>query len=263
MTVHNTGDETSRPTKMRLQSAPLGAFVPWEDLTSVIVPAIEPQGSVEISTDVATPRSEPLGDFGNVPPQQLLTAVAGDDEQESDTAPAAPTARLSRAQAMALARGQRRAAVLSNDPFQLLGGTDTHWVGNINVLIGDQAVERHTARALRIYPGLTNVAIFFVGQDKDEYQFQLEGSGTEWDARLLDYTDCRALADPERSSSEIQLSQWVKFDGQRVMMLAISPPLECEFGSVDVHVRQRSSGRKAVVEFSLDEQAAGTGCYTI
>ena len=35
------------------------------------------------------------------------------------------------------------------------------------------------------------------------------------------------------------------------MMLALCPPMDCHQGKVDVHVAQRSTGREAIVEFSL------------
>jgi len=49
----------------------------------------------------------------------------------------------------------------------------------------------------------------------------------------------------------------------RVIMLALCPPRDCGAGSVAVHVQQRSTGRWAVVEFSLDPKAAGPGCFVV
>jgi hypothetical protein len=40
-------------------------------------------------------------------------------------------------------------------------------------------------------------------------------------------------------------------------------PGACRAGKLDVHVVQRSTGKRAVVEFYLDPQAQGAGCYTI
>jgi len=45
--------------------------------------------------------------------------------------------------------------------------------------------------------------------------------------------------------------------------LALCPPADCDAGSVNVHVRQRSTNRDAIVEFSLDPRAAGAACYTV
>src|SRR5438105_1767325 len=80
VTVHNEGAGRSRPTSMRLESAPLGAFVPWQPLTVLSVPALEPGESRELSTEVARPRPAPLGDFNRIPPQRLLTAVNSPDQ---------------------------------------------------------------------------------------------------------------------------------------------------------------------------------------
>jgi hypothetical protein len=45
------------------------------------------------------------------------------------------------------------------------------------------------------------------------------------------------------------------------MVLAMRPPVVCEEGNLAVHVTQRSSGKKAAVEFNLDPTAQGPGCY--
>jgi hypothetical protein len=150
---------------------------------------------------------------------------------------------------------------LPDDPMQLLGRTSTHWAGNINVLIGQHAVERHMAQALRIYPGMTNLACFFVGAQRDEYRFAVTGSGATGDATLYDLTGVHSpTATP---MGVIPQSQWVWIGGCHLILLALSVPSHCTSGSVDVHVCQRSTNREAVVEFSLDANAAGAGCYTV
>src|SRR5881396_173882 len=80
VTVHNAGAHRSPRTPMRLESAPLGAFVPWQPLTQLLVPALEPGESRELITDVARSRVTPLGDFNRVPPKRLLTAVNSPDQ---------------------------------------------------------------------------------------------------------------------------------------------------------------------------------------
>ncbi len=42
ITVRNESTRHSKPTIMRLESAPLGAFVPWRPLAVLPVPALEP-----------------------------------------------------------------------------------------------------------------------------------------------------------------------------------------------------------------------------
>jgi hypothetical protein len=46
-----------------------------------------------------------------------------------------------------------------------------------------------------------------------------------------------------------------------IIMLMTEPPAGCKQGRVEVRVTQRSSGKKAVVEFDLDPAAQGPGCY--
>jgi hypothetical protein len=57
ITVHNAGDLYSRPTIMKVESAPFGAFVSWRPLTQLTVPALGPGESLELSTEV--PRHAP------------------------------------------------------------------------------------------------------------------------------------------------------------------------------------------------------------
>jgi hypothetical protein len=135
-----------------------------------------------------------------------------------------------------------------------------HWAGNINVHIGRQAVERHLAQALRIYPGHTNLAAFFVGDRRDEYQFELAGSGAAWEAALFDCTDCQTFTG---ATASLPQGKWIRLESCRMVTLALCPPEYCDEGTVEVHVRQRSTSRDAVVEFSLDANAAGAGCYTV
>src|SRR5262249_55082251 len=78
--VHNDGEFRSKPTVMRLESAPLGAFVPWQPLALLPVPSIEPGGSREVSIDVKRPRPATLGDFDRIPPKRLLSALAAPED---------------------------------------------------------------------------------------------------------------------------------------------------------------------------------------
>ena len=80
VTVNNAGEERSRPTTMRIESAPFGAFVTWRPLTQLNVPALEPGESRELSTEVPRPRPAPLGDFSRVSPRKLLTALSSPDQ---------------------------------------------------------------------------------------------------------------------------------------------------------------------------------------
>jgi hypothetical protein len=262
VTVTNHGNVPSRPTAMSLQAAPLGAFVSWQDLTSVNVPSIGPHQSVEVAADVAAPRTSVLGDFSRVPPRRLLTAIGGSDESPPGRTSANSIAMTLRS----LLRGNiqtEQDSELPADPLSLLSRPGAHWAGNINVLIGNHAVERHLAQALRVYAGRTNLAIFFVGDQPDEYQFALTGNGVNWDASLFDFTEMSSLLGSRSSNNVIVESKWIKMAACRMVLLAIQPPEHCEAGEIEVHVRQRSTDREAVVEFSLDPKAAGAGCYAV
>ena len=48
-----------------------------------------------------------------------------------------------------------------------------------------------------------------------------------------------------------------------VFLLLVEPPAEAVTGAVNVHVCQKSSGREAVIEFTMDARAAGPGCYKV
>ena len=63
--------------------------------------------------------------------------------------------------------------------------------------------------------------------------------------------------------STAPIGGWVPLGGGHPILLRMEPPAECETGSLDVHVRQRSTGKSAVVEFSMDPRAMGPGCYVV
>jgi hypothetical protein len=265
--IHNAGDGRSRPTPLRIESAPLGAFVPWQPLTRLLVPPLDPGESRVLSVDVARPRPIPLGDFDRVPPNRLLTAVSSPDE------PVRPAARtfvdifnLVRRGQSAPASGRETTGkgTLAPDLLDMMRRGHPHWAGNINVFIGTQAVERHRAKALRIYPGRTNMAMFIVGQRgrPDAYAFDLVGLAPDWKAVLYAVNDqSNFLVDS--SNVPIEHKQWLESRGGMMVMLATHPPAGCETGSLEVHVTRRSCGKEAIVEFDLDPSAQGTGCYFV
>jgi len=262
VTVANIGELPSQPTLMTVQAAPLGAFVPWKDVTTLAVPSIGPHDRATVTTELSAPLpAKALGDFSRVPPRKLLTAIAAGD---SGGAPPAKNMGTTIAQALARMLGAPKAGEtqLPDDPLQLLSRPNPHWAGNINILIGRHAVERHLAQALRIYPGRTNLAVLFVGNRRDEYQFELTGSGAAWEAALFDCTNCTPLAAASPAPA-LPLSKWIRMDRLRSILLSIYPPEHCDRGSIEVHVCQRSTRKDALVEFSLDPRAAGAGCYTV
>src|SRR5262249_46052680 len=146
VTVHNKGLGRSQPTPMRLESAPLGAFVSWTPLAKLTVPALEPGESRTLSIDVARPRPTPLGDFNRVPPKKLLTAVnaPGNASEQPATQPATRIAAmwnlLLRRRNSFANRALTGITSLAPDLWDMVGRGQPHWAGNINVFIGREPV---------------------------------------------------------------------------------------------------------------------------
>jgi hypothetical protein len=268
VTVRNIGSTRSEPTPMRLESAPFGAFVSWTPLARLQVPALEPGESRTLSIDVARPRPTPLGDFNRVPPKKLLTAV-----NAPGNAPEQPAAQPGTRVAAMLNLLLRRRNGLANraltgrtslapDLWDMVGRSQPHWAGNINVFIGREPVERHMAQALRIYPGRTNMAMFLVGERGkwDAFAFELVGLNPDWKAMLYDATTNKSLV-TNPADIPIEELQSVESNTGLMVMLATQPPADCKTGSLEVHVTRRSCGKTAVVEFSMDSAAKGPGCY--
>jgi hypothetical protein len=265
VTVHNAGPQRSPPTPMRVESAVLGAFVPWQPLARVLVPALEPGESRALSVEAPRPRPASLGDFNRVPPNKLI-AAANAPEQPSRQSGIGFEAMLNlfrRGQATRRSGGALRGS-LAPDLWDLLGRNQHYWAGNINVFIGRHAVERHLAKALRIYPGRTNLAMFMVGDcaRRDAYAFELAGLATDWEAALYNVSHQRSLV-INSSDVSIQEKRWMESNGQLIVMLATQPPSDCRSGNLEVHVTRRSCRKTAIVEFNLDPNAQGAGCYTM
>jgi hypothetical protein len=153
---------------------------------------------------------------------------------------------------------------LAPDLWDMVGRSQPHWAGNINVFIGREPVERHMAQALRIYPGRTNMAMFLVGDRGrwDAFAFELVGLNPDWKAVLYDATTNKSLV-TNPADVPIEEMQWVESNTGLMVMLATQPPADCKTGSLEVHVTRRSCGKTAVVEFSMDSAAKGPGCYFV
>jgi len=264
ITVHNAGDLSSRPTVMKVESAPFGAFVTWRPLTQLIVPALSPGESRELSTEVSRPRPVALGDFSRVPPRRLLTALSSQDQ------PLRPNPGTQALFKLLWSRRSPQRVRPATDPslapdlWDLLGQGQPHWAGNLNVFVGRHPVERHLAKALRIYPGRTNLAMFVVGNSRahDAFTFELAGLDAGWKAALYDVTNGKSLV-VGNSSAYIDESQWVESHGGLMVILATQPPSDCSAGNVEVHVTRRADRQTAIVEFNLNPAAQGPGCYSL
>ncbi|HTV40578.1 MAG TPA: hypothetical protein VMF08_08385 [Candidatus Sulfotelmatobacter sp.] len=270
VTIRNEGKSRSSPACVRLESAPFGAFVPWRPLASLPVPALNPGESRELSVTATRSHPVPLGDFNRVPPVSLLRAL----DASPDKQPPQPGRRfvalwvalwnLIRRRGTSTGHPTAaREAMLPPDLWEWFGREQQHWAGNINVFVGKRPVERHVAKALRIYSGRTNLAMFVVGGTgrRDAYSFDLVGLPSDWKAALHDVTAAKTLI-VSSSDKPVQERQWVQAVGDMmVVMLVVRPPLICEDGKVQVHVTSRYSRKTAVVEFDMDPTAQGTGCY--
>jgi hypothetical protein len=266
--IRNEGERRSSPTHVRLESAPFGAFVSWHPLTILPVPALEPGESRELSVTATRPHPIPLGNFDRVPPMNVLTALNASPDEPSSRPGAGLTALLDfirgrgtsvRANKTTVAKG----LMLPPDLWELFGQEQPHWAGNINVFVGDRAVERHVAKALRIYSGRTNLAMFVVGGagKRDAYSFDLVGLAPDWKAALHDMTSAKTLV-VCAADEPVQKKRWVETAGGiMLVVLAVRPPVICENGNVQVHVTRESCQKTAVVEFDLDPTAQGSGCY--
>jgi hypothetical protein len=235
-----------------VRAAPFGAFVPWQPVATLPLPVLAP-GQVRCLRLGAVPvRPQPLGSPDRVPPRKLLTALdLGDLPPESSrqnrTTQQAPASRA-----------------LPADLMEVLLRETPHWIGNINVLVGKADVERHRALALRIYPGRMNLAWFFVGSGgHDAYAFRVDGLASAWDAKLFDMTTRQSLILQNDCEAAIAADRWIPCEGTRVMVLALRAPKPCSAGAAEVHVTQHSTGRTAVVEFTVDPAANGRGCYAV
>jgi hypothetical protein len=258
--VRNDGMLRSEPTLMGLESAPLGAFVPWRPLAELVVPALNPGEAIELSTEAARFRPATLGSFDRVPPKTLLTAINASPDETALQAGGGLAAMFN------FLRGKRtvpnRAVALAPDMWEIVEQEQPHWAGNIHVFLGARDVERHMSKELRIYPGRINMAMFTVGglKGRDAYAFDLVGLSPGWQARLFDVSNAKTLV-PGYSDKPIQEIQWVQSAGSLMITLEVRPPADCKQGGVEVHVTQQSSLKKAVVEFELDPAARGKGCY--
>jgi len=244
ITFRNPRHERTQATFGLLRSAPLGVFLPWRDLGFLQVPTIEPRESVVIRDEYEYEFAEPLGSIDKMPPEHILTKLGAQEP----------------------GRRPRRTRVSNNPPLAtdlltLMSMGSVYWAGNLNVFFPGADVERHCAMALRIYPGRLNLSVFVVGAPRDHYRFELSGDSIDWNPRLHDsFLGLPTIAGIK--SPAIREGAWHQ-PASGMFLLALQPPPEAEAGAVNVHVRQKSTGREAVVEFTMDATAEGPGCYKL
>ena len=195
----------------------------------------------------------------------MLTALGAGDADDADAGLGAARGGRTRWLTTSASSGLigSLAGVLAPNIFELLDHRTLHWAGNINVFVGQRSVERHMAGALRIYPGKANLAYFLVGTKWDAYSFELDGIPLAEYATLVDGTGMVSLLYGADGGQPMPLGEWLEASGPLMVALLLRPPSSCQRGDLAVHVRQRSTGREAIVEFSLDARAAGPGCFVV
>jgi hypothetical protein len=262
--VTNLGYQPTTPTFAVVRAAPLGAFVPWEPLATLPVPSLGPGESFVVRTEAGRPAPEPLGAPSELTPLQFLMAAVARDREMAEQEARKRAEEQERERARAAAARRARLPFLPPDLADLLGRGNPYWAGNIDVLVGHKSVERHMARALRVYPGQVNLAMFMVGGNQpDAYRFHLVGTGEDWKATLFDGHGQQTLLPDVARQAPLAEGQWIDWPGRRYMTLALMPPQECGLGTVEVHVRRRSDDQEAIVEFGLSPDALGPGCYAV
>jgi len=83
ITLSHVADRPSAPAMVRMQAAPLGAFVPWQPLGDVLVPMLEPRRRHILRFRLQRPRPTVLGDPSQLPIARLLNALARAEPQRA------------------------------------------------------------------------------------------------------------------------------------------------------------------------------------
>src|SRR5262249_11373072 len=212
--VSNEGTLWSPPTEVAVQSAPLGAFLTWRPLMTLAVPSLAPRTSSVVSGTAMVAQPAPIAK----PEEAWFMSPALLQEYAENEARKARE-ELQR-EANRLLR--RQAPILAGDLHALLGRGGFHWAGNIDILMRGKAAERHMARALRVYPGKVNAAMFFVGDRPDGYKFELTGEVEDWQAELADATHSPTMKVSE--ASIVATSEFREFT-RGTFYLLLRPPV--------------------------------------
>jgi hypothetical protein len=108
---------------------------------------------------------------------------------------------------------------------------------------------------------MLNWTVFMVGwgSNSEAYSFRIHGDGKTWESRLFGVPLSARSMNETSGGTVIREGRWVEASAVRFVRLQFRPPESSRRGTIEVEVTQRSSGIKAVVEFSLDSEAAGPG----
>jgi hypothetical protein len=207
----NRSAETTCASSASVQIARFGAFVPWSPLTAVHVPPIPPEG------------------------HRTVTAIVDPDDARGMDVPGLGA----RSASIAPRRGPLGALWRRLVAAAMGEATDTHFVGNLNVLVGgSKPVERHVTR-LKLDRQRTNLAVFHVGDGRlDEYTFSFEAGAPGW-------------------TVEIHGVEWgipvVIASSSLTLLLEAPAKVECD--RVTLWVTRASTAQRVPVEFELGAAA--------
>jgi hypothetical protein len=243
VTVHNRGGAWSQATTMRVEAAPLGAFIPMRPLTTLQVPAIPPLRCVNVSTEVDETPVRPPDD---TQPAPRAVPAASDTDMDADESRAARREFLLGRRALRhVAENNTGNARLPENITKMGGWGGLHWAGNLGVFIDDCDVARHKATQLRIVPTAHNRVWFLVGNhQRDRYRISVCRE-PGWEYELMGFAE----------------DEWMAVD-QAFGMLSVTPPVDARHGSFSIYVEQASTGKTSIVEYGFDADAAGPGCPT-
>ena len=269
ITLRNTGAEASQETQAYVSAAPFGAFVPWEPLLVLPVPVLLPGEAVMLGADAQPSRPGRPRVPGRKRPRRRRTGVDA-AEPEKRGGPSAVQI-IQQAWEGVFSKvlrtveegdaGVFRLPVLPADPNARPEQLDAVWAGNLSVFVDSHSVEVHCAPRLGVCPERLNVVQFYVGSGDDAYAFDVAGEAADWNVELRDAPIEDLLMDG--SEPRLPLGQWIESRTRRDVCLVTKPPRSCTASRLEVHVRQRSSGREAVVEFRFAPESSGVRCYTL
>jgi hypothetical protein len=228
--VHNHGQIASEAQYMHVEHAPFGAFVAGTPVIRIPVPPIPPKSSVRVGADF-------FDEDGSLRPKARA-------DQEPSTSPL-----------RGLLGAMTRAGAMTEAAARALLGAPTKrepvWAGNFDIHLGGQAAERHCA-TIKLQPGATNEAMFFVGEHPDQYTFDFLGDGVAWNPTLAFIRGGMGIIEPKKLT---------RIDRQSIVYLSITPPANVRKGTLAVRVTQLSSGKKALVEFGFGVDTIPPQCF--
>ena len=247
LAFENPGDEPTRPTRAQVQVAAFGAFLPWQPVAPVAVPAILPGERRVVRTQM------------NVRTRAFRQLRAADGAQRAAALGAAESVRG--AQWAFLDTHFQKLYEWIGDAQ--LPGTDAHWVGNINVFVDQgKPSERHIKTRIGLQPGVANTTMFCVGDGQlATYAFSIERCEPNWRVEMYGFADPRTGTGECTAPGVFEGEEGVLCAGRAYVGLRITPPREADTGSIAIHVKRRETEEETDVEFDLETAHGPAKCY--